>query len=79
MFSCEFSEISMNIFSCRTPPAAASFKAAKRILKTNVNNGKYDAMENKNKTVIHTPLTQGWLIYPLIEIWFCKKSQIPKV
>ena len=55
------------------------FKAAKRILKTNVNNGKYDAMENKNKTVNHTPLTQGWSIYPLIEIWFCKKSQMPKV
>ena len=30
-------------------------KAAKGILKTNVNNGKCDNMGNTNKTVIHMP------------------------
>ena len=30
-------------------------KAAKRILKTNVNNGNCDSTENTNKTVIHIP------------------------
>ena len=30
-------------------------KATKRILKTNVNIGRYDNIENANKTLIHIP------------------------
>ena len=41
-------------------------KEAKRILKTNINNGNCDNMGNTNKTVIHIPKTQGWSIFVFI-------------
>ena len=34
-------------------------EAAKRIVKNDVNNGKFDNMGNATKTVIHIPCTQG--------------------
>ena len=49
-------------------------KAGKRIVRTNVNNGKCDNMGNTNKTVTHIPYTQGWSIFVFISYPLLIKS-----